>query len=311
MSQLTFIETGWHNHTRPFQYVLEGLSGFGTTPTSATMVIAPMMNDVTETYTRLTNQHFGDNSYTYFRAQDLGLRWGWNVKFAPSDIVLIKILTKLPNYTTPTDNLANSATYYRAWNQGAAAYTLAEHHQALKGTRCKTFDLVINGGIIDITADMSSRQVTPQSTTQVLPGTPVLKAFSDITVTPWTHVDNGSLPLQVNSVTYPQDNFHLNIANALNEKAYNGSRLIDTNKVMKQTVTGDFMAVVGKDLLLEGFFDDVALANVPLVYAVKPASATVNLTDVNLKVMSKTQSGGADDEWRLNISFDARLQTIT
>jgi hypothetical protein len=80
---------------------------------------------------------------------------------------------------------------------------------------------------------------------------------------------------------------------------------------MKQTISGSFMGVVGKDLNLEGFFDDVALSNIPLSYAVKPATMTWSLTRVNLKTMEKAQSATSEDEWRLNIAFTAGTEAIT
>jgi len=181
----------------------------------------------------------------------------------------------------------------------------------MKGTRAESVSMTVNQGIIDTAISFISREIIKPQTTNPLPGTPVMKAFSDITTTPWTHVDNGSLPLSVNSITYPTDNFTINWANALNNKPYNGSKVIDTNKCMKQHITGTFMGVVGKDLNLEGFFDNVALSNIPLSYAIKPASMSISLTDVNLKIMDKAQTAAGEEEWKMDISFDARLASIT
>lgn len=310
-SQLTFIETGWHNHVRPFQYIQELLNSYGTPAASAAMVAAPLFMDVTQTYERLTNQYFGDNTYTYFRAQDLGGRYRWTAKFAPFDSVFFKLCTKLPDYTSINDNLAAALSFLRSWQQSAGAYSLVEHFEGLHGTRANQVNQSVNAeGIVESDISFISRFITKPNTVNPFT-TPTMVNFASISTTPWTNIDNGSLPLSVNSVTYPTDSYSISIANALNDKAYNGSKILDTNKLMKQHITGSFMGVVGKDLNLEGFFDNVSLSNIPLSYAVKPATFTWTLTDVNLKTMEKAQSASSEDEWRLNISFDARVQSIT
>lgn len=310
-SQLTFIETGWHNHVRPLQYIQELLNSYGTPAASATLVAAPIMMELNQTYERLTNQYFGDNTYTYFRAQDLGGRYRWTCKFAPFDSVFFKLCTQLPNYSSINTNLAAALSYLRSWMQSAGAYTLVEHFESLVGSRASNVAQSINNeGIVESDITSISRIITKPSTTNPFT-TPTMVDFTAFSTTPWTNVDNGSLPLSVNSVTYPTDSYTIAIVNGLNDKAYNGSAILDSNKLMKQHITGSFVGVVGKDLNLEGFFDNVALSNIPISYAVKPASFTWSLTNCNLKIMEKAQAASSEDEWRMNINYDAKAQSIT
>ena len=313
MSQLTYIPTGWHNHNRPFQYIVEGPSNYGIAPASAVMVAAPLIDDVTRNFTRLILQYYGDNTYTYYKSIDQGLNKQWMAKFAPFDTVLLILCTKLPNYPSPADNLANSLAFLRSWNQSVGAYTQTEHFEAFLGTRARAVDIVVNGGRIDTSIDFISRKITKPSTTNPFT-TPTMKTFGDITLTPWTHIDNGSLPLSINSIAYPNENFHINWANAMQGgegRRYNGSRLIDNNHIMKQRITGDYIVTVGKDLNLEGHFDDVALAPVPLVYNIKPAAMVITLGGTDHTTRAAAEQAESDDEWKLNMNYTAKTATIT
>jgi hypothetical protein len=314
MSQLTYIPSGWHNHVRPFQYVVEGVANYGVIPNSATTTAAPLIDDVTRNFQRLILDYYGDNTYTYYKPLDQGLNFQWMAKFAPFDTALLILCTKLPNYPSPADNLANSLSFLRSWQQSLGAYTQTEHYEAYSGTRARSVDITINGGRIDTSIDFISRKITKPNTVNPFTGSPVLKQFSDITLSPWTHIDNGSLPLTINSIAYPNENFHINWANALQGgegRRYNGSRLIDNNHLMKQRITGDYIVTLGKDLNLEGHFDDVALSSVPLVYAVKPASMTITLTGTDHVSRAAAEQAESDDEWKINNTFKAKLAVIS
>jgi len=273
------------------------------------MVVAPLIDEVTPNFSKMINKYYGDNTYTYFKPQQIGLRYAWTAKFAPIDNVLIILVTKKPNYSAATDNQASSVYFLRSWNQSVGAYALVEHFQGYGGSRARSLDQTINGGRVDTSIDWISQLITKPSTTNPLT-TPTMKQFSDITATPLAHVDSGSLPLTVNAIAYPQENFHITVTNRLvngEGRAYNGSLVIDNNHVMGQEFSGDYLTVVGKDLNLEGHFDNVALASVPMVYSVKAATLTWTMTSVDHKTLSIAESASSEDEWKLNLAWDAIL----
>jgi len=307
-SQLTYLPTGWHNHSRPFQYVAEALNAYATPAASPVMIVCPLIDDVTLNFENQITKVYGDNSTTYFKPLLLGKRYNWTAKIAPADIVLQLLCTKKPNYAAITDNLASSLYFLRSWLQSVGAYSFTEHFQGYAGSRCTNWDLVINGARVDITIAMVSQLITKPNATNPLT-TPTMKAFSDITSIGFSNIDGGSLPLTVNSIAYPQENFHANVNNHMingSGRAYNGSMVLDNNHIFKQDFSGDYIVPVGKDLNLEGHFDNVALSSVPMVYAVKPATMTITITEADHKTLSVAQSASSDDEWKLNLAFDCK-----
>jgi hypothetical protein len=306
-SQLTFIPTGWHNHVRPFQFATEALSGFGQVAASTNFTAQPLVTDVDENYEILSEKVMGDNLYTYYKHAFLGDRYTLSAKYAIFDINFMNLCTKQPNYTSPSDNLASSLTLVRSFQQSTGAYTLSEHFMGYQGSRAESVTLGIAAdGKINLGVDFSVRQIRgPMASLGY--ATPVfVNDFSGYTAVPWTHLDAGQLSFSYNGVTYVMDNMEVNWANSLLNKAYPGSRLIDTNHCFHQDITGTFEVVVGKDLVIEGKFDSATMDILNGTQKIKDTVSTLNLNQIKLNTMAKTQVAGANEEWRLKVGFECQ-----
>jgi hypothetical protein len=176
-----------------------------------------------------------------------------------------------------------------------------------QGSRAESVTLGIAAdGKINLGVDFSVRQIRgPMASLGY--ATPVfVNDFSGYTAVPWTHLDAGQLSFSYNGVTYVMDNMEVNWANSLLNKAYPGSRLIDTNHCFHQDITGTFEVVVGKDLVIEGKFDSATMDILNGTQKIKDTVSTLNLNQIKLNTMAKTQVAGANEEWRLKVGFECQ-----
>lgn len=315
-TQLTFIETGWEQHVNPFQYYVEDLDGFAEIKASPVFVACPLVSDVNIQYQKLVETYFGDNDYNRYKILPMGNRYKMTgLKFAPYDTTFLKLITTLPDYSSPATNLASSLSFLRSWNQSVGSYSLVKHYQLYKGCRAEMVDINIAGGLIEISCDFSVTKIdTPITTADAGLTTPTIIDMASITGTQWTHIDNNQLPFRVNSVDYPVERFRVTIQNQLtggSGKAYNGSSYIDTNRVRKRTISGEFTVPVGKDLAIEGYFDAATLPLYTSWYKVKPSAAQIDLTEVALENLGQAQSARNPEEFVNVVGFSAKTFALT
>ena len=306
-SQLTFIPVGWHNHVKPFQSAVEALSGFGQVAGSTVFSAQPLVTDVDENYEEQSEKVMGDNLITYYKHAFLGNRYTLSTKHAIFDINFINLCTKPPNYSSPTDNLASSQTLVRSYQQSTGAYTLSEHFMGYQGCRPESVTLGINSeSKINLAIDWSVREIRGPATTLGYTSPTFVNDFSGYTLVPLTHLDSGQLSFTFNAVTYVIENFEINWANSLLNKAYPGSRLIDTNHCFHQDITGSFEVVVGKNLVFEGLFNDAVMTIFNGAQKIKDTVSTLNMNQIKLNTMAKNQVAGSNEEFRLKVGFECQ-----
>ena len=306
-SQLTFIPTGWHNHVKPFQYAVEALSGFGQVASSTTFTAQPLVTDADENLEMLSEKVMGDNVYTYYKHAFLGDRYTLSTKHAIFDTTFINICTKPPNYASPADNLASSITLVRSFQQSIGAYTLTEHFMGYQGSRAENVTLSISAdGKTNLSIDWSIREIKGPTTSLGYTTPTFVSDFTGYTAVPLTHLDVGQLSFSYNAVTYVMDTFEITWANSLLNKAYPGSRLIDTNHCFHQDIGGTVEIVVGKDLVIEGLFTSATMTINNATQKISQAPSTLNLTAVKLNTLGKSQVAGSNEEWKMKLGFECR-----
>lgn len=306
-SQLTFIPTGWHNHVKPFQYAVEALSGFGQVASSTSFIAQPLVTDADENEEILSEKVMGDTQYTYYKHAFLGNRYTVSTKHAIFDTTFANLCTKPPNYTSPSDNLASSITLVRSFKQSVGAYTLTEHFMGYQGSRAENVTLGIAAdGKINLAIDWSVREIRGPATTLGYTTPTFVNDFSGYTLVPLTHLDSGQLSFTYNAVTYVMNTFEVTWANSLLNKAYPGSRLIDTNHCFHQEITGTVEVVVGTDIIIEGLFNSATMTINSGVQKIKSGVSQLNLTNIKLNTLAKNHVAGANEEWLLKLGFECQ-----
>lgn len=305
-SQLTFIPTGWHNSVKPFQYAVEALSGFGQVASSTSFTAQPLVTEVDENFQIVSEKVMGDNAYTYYKHAFLGNRYKLSTKHAIFDVTFANLCTKPPNYSAPTDNLASSITLVRSFKQSLNAFTLTEHFMGYQGSRAENVTLSINSeGKINLAIDWSIRQMRGPLASLSYTTPTFVADFSGYSAVPLTHLDAGQLSFTYNAITYVMDSFEITWANSLLNKAYPGSRLIDTSECFHQDITGNFVIVTGKDLILEGAFDSASISFLNAVQKIKSGVSQLNMNAIKLETLDRSQQAGANEEWKIKVGFEA------
>lgn len=307
---ITFPLSAHYQISKPIQYVEEGVTGstYGVIPSSPTFLLPGVVQDLSDTTSIETTIKRTVGQRNYYKNLYNKRRHTFELKFAPYNSTFLKYGSEAP---VGTGTIAASLAFAKVQKLNNAG-TLADSYTFYKGCRATSLDLNIAGGIIEATMSFVAKEKTvPSFAANGGLTTPTWKEFADLTATPWTHLDGGTLPLTIDTVTYPCQNFHIMWNNNLSIDDVNGSHLIDENKPGNQDVSGDFTIYVGKDTNLE---TDITSNPVPAVtasYVLKSAVSTVTINELILKQATDAQNSETGDSYRIPYTFEAKSATIS
>lgn len=310
MSQLTFAPTGHWQITRPIQYVAEGITPatFGVTPVTApTFLLAGAITDITEGININSTMYRTVGLRNYYKNISYGHAYTFELGFSPDNNTLMKYGSEAD---AGTGTIGESLSFLKTIKINSAG-SLVEHFIFYKGCRMNVLDISVAGQMVEVNSSWLARQITVPATTSGLT-TPSFVAFGGLTATPWSHLQNGSLPLTINSVTYPCSQFHCNWNNNIAVDNMNGTDLVDAFTQGNRDITGDFTIKVGKDLALE---TDMAADPMPAraaTYKLKSTAttSTITLTDLSIKQASPAHKASDSATWSIQYSFEAANAVI-
>jgi len=311
MSQILFPVSGHWQITRPIQYVAEGITQalFGVTPVTApTFNLAGAVTDITENININSTMYRTVGLRNYYKNVSYGHAYTFEFAFSPDNFTLMKYGSE-PDAGTGT--IGESLSFLKAMKLNSSG-SLVEHFIFYKGAKMNVLDISVAGQMVEVNSSWLCRQITVPATTSGLT-TPVFKQFSDQTATPWSHLQNGSLPLTINSVTYPCSQFHINWNNNCAIDNMNGTDLVDAITQGNRDITGDFTIKVGKDLALE---TDMATDPMPAraaSYKLKSTAttATVNITNLSIKQASPALKASDSNTYSIQYTYEAENAGIT
>ena len=311
-SSITYPVSGHWQITRPIQYVAEGITPatFGVTPTSSpTFLLAAAVQDISDVPVAQSFIKRQLGKREYYKNLLTKHLVTFELKFAPFNVTLMKYGSEPGNGTGTIDE---SLTFLRTQKINNAG-TLTDSFTFYKGCKMASLDLNVAGKEVEVTSSWVARQkTTPVFTANGGLTTPTFKQFSDVTATPWVHLDNGTNPLTINSVTYPCTKFHVNWNNNLAiDDDVNGAEFVEAITQGNRDITGDFEVIVGKDLGLETALNANPLPAYAATYVIKSATATVTMTDLSIKQATDAQSSGDSKTWRIGYTFEASNAVIT
>lgn len=300
---IDFPVSGHWENTRPIQYVAEGLTPatFGVTPTaSPTFTVAAAVQDIQDipAHDSFIKRQIGKREY--YKDLTIKNRITFELKFAPYNVTLMKYGSEP---AAGAGTIAESLSFLKSKRINNSG-TLTENFWFYKGCRMSTLDINVAGKEVEVTSNwVAKSKVGPLSAHGLT--TPTLRTFSDVSATPWTHLDNGTNPLTIDAVTYPCTKFHINWNNELAlDDDVNGDIDLSMSTQGNRVITGDFEVIVGKDLNLEA---DIVANPMPAVaasYVLKTATATINMTDLSIKQATDKDSSGDSKSWRIPYTFE-------
>ena len=310
MSGITFPLSAHYWISKPIQYVEEGLTGstFGVIPASPVFNLCGAVQELTDTPSVESFIKRTVGQRTYYKNLLTKHRYTFELKFAPFNNTFMKYGSEAP---VGAGTIAASLAIARVQKLNNAG-TLADSFVFYKGCRCTSLDINVAGKEVEATMSFVAKTKTiPVFTANGGLATPTWKEFSDLTGTPWTHLDGGTLPLTIDGVTYPCQSFHINWNNSLSIDDVNGSEFIDENKAGNQDVTGDFTIFVGKDFNLETDMQTNPMPAVSASYVLKTASSTITMTDLSLKQATDAQRADTGESYRIPFTFECKSATLT
>ena len=306
---LTYPQTGHWNITRPIQYTIEGTTPatYGVTPTSSpSFTVAGAIQEIQDIpiaqsfiKRQLGKREYYKNLLTKHMVT-------FELKFAPYNITLMNYGAAVANGAGTVDE---SLTFMKAKKVNVAG-TLTEQFYLYKGCVMGSLDINVAGKEVEVTSQWVAQQKTGPAAHGLT--TPTLRTFSDVSSTPWTHLDNGTNPLTINAVTYPCTKFHINFNNNLAiDDDVNGDDLISKPQQGNRDITGDFEVIVGKDFALEGSVNSGAtLPAYSASYVLKTATATITLTDLSIKQYTEGEKSDESKSTRIPFTFEASNAVI-
>jgi hypothetical protein len=308
-SGITFPLTGHWQLTKPIQYVAEGITPatFGVTPTaSPTFLLAGAITDITEGININATQYRTLGTRSYYKNLSYGHAYTFELGFSPDNHTLLKYGSE---EEVGVGTIAESLTFLKAIKMNSAG-TLVEHFIFYRGSRMNVLDISIAGQMVEVNTSWLCRQISTPSITSGLT-TPVFKAKGDLTQTPWTHLQNGTNPLTLNSVVYPCTQFHINWNNNIAVDQVNGQDLVDQLTQGNRDITGDFTVVVGNTLLEADLHANPTPARTG-VYVLKSTAttSTINLTNLSITQASPALRAGDSDTWKIQYNFVAENAVI-
>lgn len=307
---LTFPASAQYYISKPIQYVEEGTTGstFGVIPAAPTFLLPGVVQSLSDTVSAETFKKRTVGQRGYYKNLLTKSRATFELKFAPYNSTFLKYGSEAPN---GTGTIAASLAFAKVQKLNNAG-VLADSFTFYKGCRCTSLDINVAGKEVECTMSFVAKQKTvPVFTANGGLTTPTWKEFADLTATPWTHLDGGTSPLTINSVTYPATNFHVNWNNNLSIDDLNGSQFIDNNISGNQEVTGDFTIIVGKDFALETDIQTNPLPARSASYVLKSATSTITFTDMSITQATDAQNSESNDSYRIGWTFEAKSATIS
>jgi len=175
-----------------------------------------------------------------------GQNFPFHIDVSPQNINFVKIGTNAPDLTTPSGTAAASYQFLMKYKQSLGTAALVDTYLFLLGCRPSSTTLnVTPQGKLTVGMDWVAREMQISTATNGGLTTPTIPTIGSITGPVVVDADAGSLPLTINSLTYPTNGMTITVDTGLITQAYNGSGLIDVSAPGANKTTGSFSVPVG------------------------------------------------------------------
>jgi len=199
------VPTSVHRYLKLPQFVEETVPG--TTPNSAAMIDASVINSIRSTYANATEMYRKLGSRKMFKYIKMGEDLTWTMSFSPVDTTLMKYGTENGNALgTLTGTIDKHLTFAnsRYTNTWGSNGPLKEQFFLRKGSKCDSITVTTTSrGMIVVDMDMISLDVVINQATDGGLTTPVW-VVSPTTLTPWSNLAGGcGTKLTIDGRNYP------------------------------------------------------------------------------------------------------------
>lgn len=313
MSQINFPLVTGASATNPFCYIVEPADAFGVKITASPSYTAvALAENVSIPMNNTTLNIMQAGSFFSYSRQTGGHNFPFHIDVSPQDINFIKIGTNAPvlaSAGTTAGNAASSYQFLMKYKQSYGTAALTDTYLFLLGCRPVSTTLSVTPQQkLTVGMDWIARQATISDTSGLT--TPTIPTIGSITGPVIVDSDAGSLPLTINSQTYPTDGFSVTVDTGLISKPYNGSGYIDASAPGFNNTTGSFNIPVGAHGLA---IETILLANqtgVNIDYNFKSGTMVGHMTGAILATTTRDFPGQPTTFLENPISFEASTFTL-
>jgi hypothetical protein len=255
--------------TNPFMYTEE--STFALRKTASPVYTGvPIAGDLTIRQDGVPINVPIAGQHTIYRAQSAGKNYTLSFPIHPLSIAFLKYGIEKPNYNTPAGNINTPLQFLYKYKQAMGTAQLHDAWLYFLGCRASTTTLTQNPqSLLEATMEFMIREIEVPALDTAPVTSPTYANFSDFSGPVFQDSDGGNLPLSINSVAYPTDNFSLTVAQGTFAKPYNGSGLADAILPGQYIATGTINIPIGQDLAQETAFAAANQTPVTMKYTFK------------------------------------------
>ena len=315
MSQIAFPLVTGAAATNPVAWIVEPADAFGVKITASPSYTAVAVAENVEF--QINNEMldiFSAGSHFKYQQQTGGQNFPFTLVVQPQDINFLKIGTNAPVAASAGTNAGLSASSYQfvmKYKQSLGTAALVDTYLFALGCRPRTTNITVSPqGKVSASMEWVAREIQISTATNGGLTTPTIPTLGSITGPVLVDSDAGSLPLTINSQTYPTDGFTLNVDTGLIAKPYNGSGKIDASYPGTFNITGNVNIPVGAHGVdLETLFL-ASQTGVTASYRFKTGVMFANMTGFVLGSGSRTFPGNADSFLENPFTFSASGITL-
>lgn len=280
-NQIPYPLTTSSQQVNPWAYIEEPANALGVKLTASPAYTAiAVAGDVTRKIDDVEIDVRQAGAYTKYSTQSAGHDYDLNINLNPQTIGILK-------YGTDPVTNPQSLQFIRVYKQAEGTSALNTYYEFYLGFRCNTVGLSVSSrGLVTASMNWLGREIAKPTQTSGLT-TPTIPTFASITGNVLSNVDNGNLPLTVNSVAYAVKEFNINWNNNVFADAFNGSDegMVDAVTYGPIDISGSFTVPVGSSLTWETLLHDFPQSAVTAKYVVKQGTMVCNMT--NFKALSR------------------------
>ena len=315
MSQINFPLVTGAAATNPLSWIVEPADAFGVKITASPSYTAvAVAENVSARIENVMLDIFQAGSHFKYSQQTGGQNFPFTIAVQPQDINFIKIGTNAPVAASAGTTAGLSASSYQfviKYKQSLGTAALVDTYLFLLGCRPRTTNITVSPQQkVSVTMEWVARDIDISTATNGGTTSPTIPTLASITGPVIVDSDAGSLPLTIDSKTYPTDGFTLNCDTGLIAKPYNGSGLIDASYPGTFKFTGNVNIPVGAHGV---DIETLALASqtgVTASYLFKTGVMKANMTGFTLGSGERTFPGNADSFLENPFSFEASGLTL-